>query len=204
MELTEEQLKKFEPIMDALLGNQQPKNEIPFDRVTPRWEYIRDRNGRRRGPYCYIYWKEKGKLKKKYMGRNPEQYNDRLAFETLTPLLGFENWTFGQYQKWVFLKEQAIVKKNKIAEEYLNKVRDKKITIDWAYKFIKQIPEKKAHKEQSEKLSLLAYKHGYNGDIGHFLQSKHLYLKDDVDWYLKSEEAIREIEAAKEELGLVT
>jgi hypothetical protein len=204
MELTEEQRKKFEPLIKTLFGNQQQRKEIPYDRVTPRWEYIRDRIGRRRGPYCYIYWKDKGKLRKKYIGRDPEQYNSRLAFETLTPLLGFENWTFRQYQKWVFLKEQSMVKKDKVAEEYLNKVNDKKITIDWAYKFVKQIPEKKAQQERTEKLSLLAYKHGYNGDIGHFLESEHLYLKDDVDWYLKSDKAIGEIEEAKKDLGSVT
>jgi hypothetical protein len=91
-----------------------------------------------------------------------------------------------------------------LAEEYLNKVNDKKVTIDWAYKFIKLLPEKKARQEEMDKLSLLAYKHGYNGDIGGFLLSKHLYLKDDVSRYLKSNDAIKEIEEAKKELGLVT
>jgi hypothetical protein len=204
MEISEEERKKLEPFGKALLGNHQEEDEIPYDRATPRWEYIRDRHGRRRGPYCYIYWKDKGKLRKKYIGKDPEQYNDRLVSKTLIPLLGFEGWTFRQYQKWVFLQEEAIKNKNKLAAEYLNKVHDKKVTIDWTYKFIKLLPEKKAQQEDTEKLSLLAYKHGYNGDISGFLGSKHLYLKDDVSRYLKSNDAIKEIEETKKELGLVT
>ena len=66
-----------------------PDNDIS-ERATPRWEYRMCRKYRHdkmsnecltctynaprycQGPYLYLYWKENGKLKKKYIGKDPE------------------------------------------------------------------------------------------------------------------------------------
>src|SRR5918992_937148 len=63
-------------------------DESILERATPRWEYrnchsytcvecshSRSSNGRKgHGPYLYLYWKEQGKLRKKYIGKDPENY----------------------------------------------------------------------------------------------------------------------------------
>jgi hypothetical protein len=69
-----------------------------LERATPRWEYrkcdkwTKDKNGfwwstcQRcfhgnnhfcQGPYLYLYWKENGKLRKKYLGKKPDEYLER-------------------------------------------------------------------------------------------------------------------------------
>jgi hypothetical protein len=68
-----------------------PDNDI-LERATPQWEYRKCRKWKNvgkghwytncprcanmphgcQGPYLYLYWKERGKLKMKYMGKDPE------------------------------------------------------------------------------------------------------------------------------------
>lgn len=76
-------IKQF---VEAIRDNSLPDNNT-LDRATPRWEYRKCRKGKNgwfsdcmycrkgdycQGPYLYLYWKEKGKLRKKYMGKDPE------------------------------------------------------------------------------------------------------------------------------------
>jgi hypothetical protein len=70
-----------------------------LQRATPRWEYRKCRKWSKdkigpgwwstcqrcfsdgkhfcQGPYLYLYWKENGKLRKKYLGKKPEEYLSR-------------------------------------------------------------------------------------------------------------------------------
>jgi hypothetical protein len=52
--------------LDAALGG------VPLDRATPQWEY-RESSWSVQGPYLYLYWKENGKLRKRYLGLIDEQ-----------------------------------------------------------------------------------------------------------------------------------
>jgi hypothetical protein len=45
---------------------------VPLDRATPQWEY-RTSSWSVQGPYLYLYWKENGKLRKRYVGLIDEQ-----------------------------------------------------------------------------------------------------------------------------------
>jgi hypothetical protein len=81
----------IQQFVEAVRDESLPDNDI-LERATPRWEYRKCRNWKKMGDglwyttcprcanmphgcngrYLYLYWKEKGKLKKKYMGKDPE------------------------------------------------------------------------------------------------------------------------------------
>jgi len=79
----------IESFVESVRKQVLPDNDI-LERATPRWEYRKCAKYRRnrmsnecltctynaprycQGPYLYLYWKEKGKLKKKYIGKDPE------------------------------------------------------------------------------------------------------------------------------------
>ena len=75
------------------------------------------------GPYLYAYWKQDKKLKKRYVGKNFEDFATRkIAKEVkLRP---------SQYTKFIFIQEEAD-KGNLLAKEYLEKLRNESVTIDW-------------------------------------------------------------------------
>lgn len=74
-------------------GYDIPSNDT-LERATPRWEYRKCRKWTDlgfcdrgqcdtgmhycQGPYLYLYWKENGKLKKKYVGRDSDKLNKKL------------------------------------------------------------------------------------------------------------------------------
>jgi hypothetical protein len=80
------------------------------------------------GPYLYAYWKQDKKLKKRYVGKNLEDFRLRkLAKEIkLRP---------SQIIKFKFIEQQAS-KDNVLAKQYLQKLRKEEVSIDWAHRVL--------------------------------------------------------------------
>jgi hypothetical protein len=101
--------------------------EIPSN-ATIREEYVKCGNPdcqNSHGPYLYAYWKQDKKLRKRYVGKNLEDFRLRkLAREIkLTP---------SQLIKLKFIEREAS-KGNLLAKQYLEKLRKEEVSIDWAY-----------------------------------------------------------------------
>jgi hypothetical protein len=104
--------------------------EIPPN-ATIRQEFIRCGNPdcqNLHGPYLYAYWKQDKKLKKRYVGKNFEDFRLRnLAKQiTLRPSLLI---------KFKFIEEQAS-RGNVLAKQYLEKLRKEEVSIDWAHRVL--------------------------------------------------------------------
>jgi hypothetical protein len=80
------------------------------------------------GPYLYAYWKQDKKLKKRYVGKNLEDFGLRkIAKEIkIKPSLLI---------KFKFIEQQAS-KGNVLAKEYLEKLRKEEVSIDWAHRVL--------------------------------------------------------------------
>jgi hypothetical protein len=103
---------------------------IPLN-ATIRQEYVKCGNpdcGTSHGPYLYAYWKEGKKLKKRYVGKNFEDFAIRkIAKEVkLKP---------NQYIKFMFIEQEAS-KGNALAKQYLEKLRKEEVSIDWAHRVL--------------------------------------------------------------------
>ena len=104
--------------------------EIPPN-ATIRQEYVKCGNPdcqNSHGPYFYAYWKQDKKLKKIYVGKNLEGFAiRRIAKEVkLKP---------SQYTKFIFIQGEAD-KGNPLAKQYLEKLRNEEVTIDWAHRVL--------------------------------------------------------------------
>jgi hypothetical protein len=104
--------------------------EIPQN-ATIRQEFVRCGNPDcqiSHGPYLYAYWKQDKKLKKRYVGKNLEDFRLRkLAKEIkLRP---------SQLIKFMFIEQQAS-RGNVLAKQYLEKLRKEEVSIDWAHRVI--------------------------------------------------------------------
>ena len=104
--------------------------EIPPN-ATIRQEYVKCGNPdcqNSHGPYLYAYWKEDKKLKKRYVGKNLEDFRLRkLAKEIkLRP---------SQLIKLKFMEQEAS-KDNVLAKQYLEKLRKEEVSIDWAHRVL--------------------------------------------------------------------
>jgi hypothetical protein len=110
--------------------------EIPPN-ATIRQEYVKCGNPdcqNSHGPYLYAYWKQDKKLKKRYVGKNLEDFGLRkLAKEIkLRP---------SQFIKLKFIQKEAS-KDNVLAKQYLENLRKEDVSIDWAHRvLIKVIPK---------------------------------------------------------------
>jgi hypothetical protein len=105
-------------------------HEIPQN-ATIRQEYIRCGNPdceNSHGPYLYAYWKQDKKLKKRYVGKNFEDFAIRkIAKEVkLKP---------SQYIQFNFIQEEAN-KGNLLDIQYLEKLRKEEVSIDWAHRVL--------------------------------------------------------------------
>ena len=71
------------------------------------------------GPYLYAYWKQDKKLKKRYVGKNLEDFRLRkIAKEVkLRP---------SQYTKFIFIQGEAD-KGNPLAKQYLEKLKKEEV-----------------------------------------------------------------------------
>jgi hypothetical protein len=104
--------------------------EIPPN-ATIRQEYVKCGNPdcqNQHGPYLYAYWKQDKKLKKRYVGKNLEDFAiRRIAKEVkLKP---------SQYIKLKFIQQEAS-KGNVLATQYLEKLRREEVSIDWAHRVL--------------------------------------------------------------------
>ena len=81
------------------------------------------------GPYLYAYWKEDKKLKKRYVGKNLEDFRLRKIAKQikLKPSLLI---------KFKFIEQQANNKSNVLAKQYLEKLRKEEVSIDWAHRVL--------------------------------------------------------------------
>jgi hypothetical protein len=104
--------------------------EIPSN-ATIRQEFVRCGNPdcqNSHGPYLYAYWKQDKKLKKRYVGKNLEDFGlKRIAKEIkLRP---------SQLIKLKFIQQEA-AKGNVLAKQYLEKLRKEEVSIDWAHRVL--------------------------------------------------------------------
>jgi hypothetical protein len=104
--------------------------EVPPN-ATIRQEYVKCGNPdcqNSHGPYLYAYWKQDKKLKKRYVGKNFEDFAIRkIAKEVkLKP---------SQYTKFIFIQEQTN-KGNPLAKQYLEKLKKEEVSIDWAHRVL--------------------------------------------------------------------
>jgi hypothetical protein len=104
--------------------------EIPLN-ATLRQEYVKCGNPdcqNSHGPYFYAYWKQDKKLKKRYVGKNLEDFRLRkIAKEVkLRP---------NQYTKFIFIQREAD-KGNTLAKQYLEKLKKEEVSIDWAHRVL--------------------------------------------------------------------
>jgi hypothetical protein len=95
--------------------------EIPLN-ATIRQEYVKcgDPDCQiSHGPYFYAYWKQDKKLKKRYVGRNLEDFGLR------------------KIAKEIKLRpSQEASKGNPLAKQYLEKLRKEEVSIDWAHRVL--------------------------------------------------------------------
>lgn len=78
--------------------------------------------------HTYAYWKQDKKLRKRYVGKSWEDYqNSKIAKKIdLTPT---------QYRKFKFVRAEDS-KDNLLAKQYLEKLKNQEVSIDWAYRVI--------------------------------------------------------------------
>jgi hypothetical protein len=147
--------------------------------ATMRQEYVKCGNPdcqNLHGPYLYAYWKQDKKLKKRYVGKNLEDFGLRkLAKEIkLRP---------SQLIKPKFIQEEA-GKDNPLAKQYLEKLRKEEVSIDWAHRVLVN----SIHQQRMLKMMTIAddrhFRYQNENDLLQFIASE--MRKEGLD--LKNEE----------------
>ncbi|MFZ0512298.1 MAG: hypothetical protein WAM14_11885 [Candidatus Nitrosopolaris sp.] len=107
--------------------------------ATIRKEFIRCGNPdcqNQHGPYLYAYWKHGKKLNKRYVGKNLEDFSLRKIAKEMKVRPS-------QLVKLKFIQQEAS-KDNVLAKQYLEKLRNEEVSIDWAHRvLINSIREQK-------------------------------------------------------------
>ena len=132
------------------------------ERATIRLEYIKCGNYECRklhGPYLYAYWKENGILKKRYLGKSLEDYEAKLLWKASNKTIGGGKITFITKTKLEYIFRQAD-NGNEFAQTYRKKLDEGLISIDWAYKKVKEHVED----HRVVRALLLAERRGYRTD----------------------------------------
>jgi hypothetical protein len=99
--------------------------EIPPN-ATLRQEYVKCGNPdceNLHGPYLYAYWKQDKKLKKRYVGKNPEDFALRKIAKEIKVKPS-------QLIKLKFIQQEAS-KGNVLAKQYLEKLRKEEVSIEY-------------------------------------------------------------------------
>jgi hypothetical protein len=105
-------------------------HEIPPN-ATIRQEFIRCGNPdcpNQHGPYLYAYWKEDKKLKKLYVGKDLEDFRLRKIAKEMKVRPN-------QLVKFKFIEQQAN-RGNVLTNQYLEKLRNEQVSIDWAHRVL--------------------------------------------------------------------
>jgi hypothetical protein len=100
--------------------------EIPPN-ATIRQEYVKCGNPdyqNSHGPYFYAYWKQDKKLKKRYVGKNLEDFGLRKIAKEIKVKPS-------QLIKLKFIQQEA-TKGNLLAKQYVEKLRKEEVSIAWA------------------------------------------------------------------------
>lgn len=85
------------------------------------------------GPYLYAYWKNGKRLRKKYIGKTPDELRSRKIAKQV-------GTTRTKMKKSKFIAEIA-QKGNIIAQKYVEKLKNGSVSIDWAYKVLRNSVE---------------------------------------------------------------
>jgi hypothetical protein len=104
--------------------------EIPPN-ATIRQEYVKCGDPdcqNSHGPYLYAYWKQDKKLRKRYVGKCLEDFSLRKIAKKMKVKPS-------QLIKFKFIEQEAS-KGNPLAKQYLEKLREEEVTIDWAHRVL--------------------------------------------------------------------
>ena len=104
--------------------------EIPPN-ATIRQEYVKCGNldcQNSHGPYLYAYWKHDKKLNKRYVGKNLENFRLRKIAKEIKVKPS-------QLIKLKFIQQETS-KDNVLAKQYLEKLRNEEVSIDWAHRVL--------------------------------------------------------------------
>jgi hypothetical protein len=104
--------------------------EIPLN-ATLRQEYVKCGNPdcqNSHGPYLYAYWKQDKKLKKRYVGKNLEDFGLRKIAKEIKVKPS-------QLIKLKLIQQEAS-KGNVLAKQYLEKLRKEEVSIAWAHRVL--------------------------------------------------------------------
>jgi hypothetical protein len=161
-------------------------HEIPQN-ATIRQEHVRCGNPdcqQLHGPYLYAYWKDGKRLRKKYIGKTTDELLTRKAAKQI-------GTTPTKMRKSKFIKEEA-QKGNLVAQEYLEKVKNGNVSLDWAYKVLMNI----IHEQRTLKMITVAEQRHLNHNnqdelieiIASEMQKEGLDLnnEENLDSYLNS------------------
>jgi hypothetical protein len=160
--------------------------EIPLN-ATIRQEYVKCGNPdcqNLHGPYFYAYWEQDKKLKKRYVGKNLEDFVIRKIAKQikLKPSLLI---------KFKFIEEQAS-NDNVLAKQYLEKLRNEEVSIDWAHRVLIN----SIHQQRMLKMMTIAdnshFRYQNENDLVDFIASEMQKEgldpnnEDDLDSYLNT------------------
>jgi hypothetical protein len=144
--------------------------EIPPN-ATIRQEYVKCGDPdcqNQHGPYLYAYWKQDKKLKKRYVGKNLEDFRLRKIAKEIKVKPS-------QLIKLKFIQQEAS-KGNVLAKQYLEKLRKEEVTIHWAHRvLINRI-------RQQRMLKMMAI-----ADIRHFSYDNGIELVHFIDSEMQKE-----------------
>ena len=106
------------------------KQEIPSN-ATIRQQYVtcgKPQYQKKYGPYLYAFWEEGNRTKSRYIGKKLEDFESRKIAKNndLRPR---------QLDKFGFIKQEAS-RGNVLAKQYFEKLRNRKVSIDWAYRVL--------------------------------------------------------------------
>jgi hypothetical protein len=100
--------------------------EIPLN-ATIRQEYVKCGNPdceNSHGPYFYAYWKQDKELKKRYVGKNLDDF----GFRKIAKEIKIKP---SQLIKLKFIQQEASK-----AKQYIEKLKKEEVTIDWAHRVL--------------------------------------------------------------------
>jgi hypothetical protein len=100
---------------------------------------------KKHGQYLYAYWKEGNKTKSRYVGKKLEDFDSRKIAKDL-------DLRPSQLRKFEYIQQEAS-RGNVLAKEYFEKLKNKKVSIDWAY--IAVINRSRVNSEMAERIKFI-------------------------------------------------